>query len=155
MNGLSSKEVVITLNSFYGIIYGGITIFLLISALIINKISLISALLQNYSAQTFIFNPLICTFKKITGLPCLTCGATRSFSYLAHLRFKDAFLMNPLILLLVTGLLFYGLLSVTSFASGKKELKVSVPAELKRIMFILIIGGTAINWVYLIFICKP
>src|SRR5450756_2146735 len=36
-----------------------------------------------------------CLFNKITKLPCLTCGLTRSFSLTAHGRFTAAFRMHP------------------------------------------------------------
>lgn len=32
-----------------------------------------------------------CAFKRITGIPCLMCGMTRSFVASAHLRFAEAF----------------------------------------------------------------
>jgi hypothetical protein len=167
MNAPLPKKITITINPLYGIIYGSIILLLLISALIISGIPLFSNLLSTYSAQSTGFNPFVCTFKKIIGIPCMTCGGTRSFFHFAHLRLKDSFLMNPLIFLIVTAVLFYGMVSVISLLiphhrlnslennNGKKELKIVIPLWLKRILIILVIGSVLINWEYLIFVAKP
>lgn len=38
----------------------------------------------------------VCMFKNITGVPCPSCGTTRSLILLANGHFKEAILMNPL-----------------------------------------------------------
>jgi len=38
----------------------------------------------------------LCTLKRLTSIPCPGCGLTRSLIHLAHLRFIDAFELNPL-----------------------------------------------------------
>lgn len=46
------------------------------------------------------FTPgLDCPFKKLLGIPCLTCGGTRALLAWSHLRPDVAFVMNPLIAL--------------------------------------------------------
>jgi hypothetical protein len=37
-----------------------------------------------------------CLFKRITGIPCPSCGSTRSILELASGHFQEAFLLNPL-----------------------------------------------------------
>ncbi|MFH0888191.1 MAG: DUF2752 domain-containing protein [Planctomycetota bacterium] len=155
-NDLPRTIFEITLNPWYGLIYGGIIIFLLVSALIIRVIPLLSNLLNTCSTTFIGFNPFVCTFNKITSLPCMTCGGTRSFFYFAHLRFMDSFLMNPLVFLIVTGVLLYGLLSLIHLiAKNNNPLTVVIPIWLKRILVILLISSALINWAYLIFIGKP
>ena len=39
--------------------------------------------------------PVICPFRRLTGLPCPGCGLTRSWVYLAHGRWGDAFAAHP------------------------------------------------------------
>jgi hypothetical protein len=39
--------------------------------------------------------PVICPFRRLTGLPCPGCGLTRSWVYLAHGRWHDGFAAHP------------------------------------------------------------
>ncbi len=92
---------------------------------------------------------LTCPFKQFLGIPCLTCGTTRSFLSLTELHILDAFLYNPLMFLL--GLTFiawviYGIISMTK----NKKLKLTLsPKESKTIRW-SIITAVIINWTYLI-----
>ena len=39
--------------------------------------------------------PVICPFRRLTGLPCPGCGLTRSWVYLAHGQVRDALAAHP------------------------------------------------------------
>lgn len=39
--------------------------------------------------------PVLCGFRRVTGLNCLGCGMTRSFAFMAHLQVLEAFRANP------------------------------------------------------------
>lgn len=39
--------------------------------------------------------PVICPFRRLTGLPCPGCGLTRSWVYLAHGQWRDAIVAHP------------------------------------------------------------
>ncbi len=39
--------------------------------------------------------PVICPFRRLTGLPCPGCGLTRSWVYLAHGWWRESFLAHP------------------------------------------------------------
>lgn len=39
--------------------------------------------------------PIICPFRRMTGLPCPGCGLTRSWVYLAHGRWSDSWAAHP------------------------------------------------------------
>jgi len=176
---ISKSRVRIIINAIYGCIYGGIIVFFLLVAVIINRIPSVASLpfyslkksVPEYADSgylsnqdfiktrnilgTFGFNPFICTFKRLTGIPCLICGGTRSFFHFAHLGLKKSALMNPLVFSGIVLLLFYGLVSIAGLSTGRKELIIFLPGWLKRMIFVLIIGAVLINWAYLIFIGKP
>lgn len=42
---------------------------------------------------------LVCPFKAITGYDCPGCGGQRALHQLLHLNFKNAFLLNPLLVI--------------------------------------------------------
>ncbi len=64
----------------YGIIYGGVALSMLGAGRLLPVLSLAPQ----------------CMFRKLTGLPCPTCGATRSVVHLAQGDISAAFMMNPL-----------------------------------------------------------
>jgi uncharacterized protein DUF2752 len=39
---------------------------------------------------------VVCPFRRLTGLPCPTCGLTRSWRAAAHLRLRDSLDYHPL-----------------------------------------------------------
>jgi Protein of unknown function (DUF2752) len=39
--------------------------------------------------------PILCPFRRMTGLPCPTCGLTRSWNAMAHFRPSAAFAEHP------------------------------------------------------------
>ena len=41
-------------------------------------------------------SPVVCPFRRVTGLPCPACGLTRSWQAAAHLRVRDSFGYHPL-----------------------------------------------------------
>ena len=47
-----------------------------------------------------------CMFYRVTGLYCLTCGATRAAYELAHLRVVNSLLLNPVSAMLAAWLLY-------------------------------------------------
>ncbi len=55
------------------------------------------------SAHTSI--PTVCLFKEVTGIPCPSCGTTRSLVALIHGNIKESFLINPFGLVLALALL--------------------------------------------------
>ncbi len=61
---------------------------------------------------SFVFDPstynlIDCYFHNITGLPCPSCGLTRSFHSMSHLRIAEAFQLNWM------GPLLFALLSIS------------------------------------------
>ena len=41
--------------------------------------------------------PVVCPFRRLTGLPCPACGATRALLAASRLHFRRAFTLNPIL----------------------------------------------------------
>jgi hypothetical protein len=87
-----------------------------------------------------------CLFNKITGLPCLTCGLTRSFSLTAHGDFTAAFkmhLLGPLLFALTFALAAY---LAASLLTGHR-IRFQLSSGARRMAFISGLGILVSCWV--------
>ena len=118
----------------FGIIYGGIALLMLGAGWLLPIIS---------------FAP-DCVFKGLTGIPCPTCGSTRSVVHLAHGDIMSALALNPLATLCLLAAIVYfiaGLISVTfdlpriNFIFADKE---------KNVMRAGVVMVLLAQWAYLI-----
>ena len=83
----------------FGIIYGAIAMIALCAVWLLPVLSFVPS----------------CAFKMLTGIPCPTCGSTRSMVHLANGDIFAAFMMNPLMTVsfLVSILFFlYGIITL-------------------------------------------
>ena len=87
-----------------------------------------------------------CVFHSLTGLPCLTCGATR-----AAIVSSASFVYNPLAFLAYCGLIAFDLyaVSVVLMRASRLRLENFSPAEkvAARSIAIALLAG---NWLYLL-----
>jgi hypothetical protein len=92
-----------------------------------------------------------CWFRRLTGLPCPTCGATRTALALAHGNFMAAWRHNPLIFVCYTGIIILNLycLGVLLFQFPRVRLS-GLPLYFKRCLSVLVVGALVVNWVYLL-----
>ncbi len=112
--------------------------------LVLLGLSLASAMPYLQSKGLWISIP--CWFNKVTGLPCLTCGITRSLSLCAHGEWYAAFrmhLLGPLIFLLGCG---YVLFMAVSMAGGFK-MKLQLSRRARRIAFWSVFGVFFSCWI--------
>lgn len=56
---------------------------------------------------TYFINNTICHFHKITGYLCPTCGVTRAFSSLLHMKLSNAFSYHPVFTILIFPILSF------------------------------------------------
>ena len=117
-----------------GLIFGALTILGLISVRI---------------ASPYLTHLPGCTFHNITGIPCPSCGATRSAVLLANGNFFNALKMNPLFLFFYIGLLAWGSFSLLMFCMGKK-ISVKLSYLEARIIRWGAVAVILLNWTYLI-----
>lgn len=94
-----------------------------------------------------------CIFHRLTGFPCLTCGATRSLVALSQFDIASSFTLNPMLFLSVAGVItlssisFYGIVS-------KESIVLKLSDGNKKALRIGIIGLFIANWVYLIVVSR-
>ena len=119
-----------------GLVYGGIGIFGFVGA-------------RFFSELTALFPP--CPFHYLTGLPCPTCGTTRSGILLSQFRILDAFLTNPLFVLVCLGIGLWAVSALVLHFSGKR-MRFESWNRVKPFIRILLITVILANWVYLILV---
>ena len=92
-----------------------------------------------------------CLFHSLTGLPCLTCGATRAAWQFLHGHFAASFAFNPLAFLCYCGLVAYDIYALGVIALRAPRLRFGnlSPGE-KRFARYLAATLLIINWVYLL-----
>lgn len=90
----------------------------------------------------------VCPVREALGLPCLTCGATRSALALANLDLLGAISINPLVslawIVLVPGGLIAGVLSLLGVAVKEPSWRFSLPTRW------LLVSVLLANWIYLV-----
>jgi hypothetical protein len=119
----------------FGIIYGGIALFALCTA-------------HFFPVLTFLPS---CVFSNLTGLPCPTCGSTRSIVHLAHGDIAASIAMNPLIALcfMAAALYFFYSLVTLLFDTPRMNMKVTdKEGNRVRTGVVLLV---LVNWLYLVF----
>ena len=89
----------------------------------------------------------LCMFKRVTGVGCVTCGATRGVLSLMHGQAAQAWLYNPLVFSVLP---FVGAALLFRLVFG-----LQVRARLGRfewvMAWVLATGVLAANWVYVIY----
>jgi len=118
----------------YGIIFGGMSLVTLIIARIMPVLSLAPS----------------CFFKTITGIPCPTCGATRSVVYLASGEISAAIIMNPLVALCVLAAVLIFFLSLVTLAFDLPRINMVLTTEEGNAMRSGVIILILVQWAYLI-----
>jgi len=92
----------------------------------------------------------VCPFRHFTGIPCLTCGMTRSFQHLVRLELGQAVALSPFgaLFAVLTGL--YVLYAIAVVAFPLPRVRVRVDNSFLR--WTLRLGIPALllaNWVYM------
>ncbi|MHC4333556.1 MAG: DUF2752 domain-containing protein [Planctomycetota bacterium] len=88
----------------------------------------------------------LCLFKRISGLPCPTCGFTRGALCVLHGHLGQAWLYNPL-LFSALALLFAACLGRVLFA---RSVKTTLTRTERHAAWILCIALFLCNWAYII-----
>lgn len=91
-----------------------------------------------------------CVFHALTGIPCVTCGATRAFRCLLNGDFPGAFAWNPLVSIGVmaigVGITYAGAVALLRLPRVRVQ---EISGQELRRMRVLVVTAVAANWVYL------
>jgi hypothetical protein len=92
-----------------------------------------------------------CVFHELTGLPCMTCGMTRSAIRFFHGDFLAASQWNPLVFAALCGLSIFNAYAFIVSATRAPRLRIALwtRAE-KKYARIIVITALGLNWVYLL-----
>lgn len=89
-----------------------------------------------------------CPLKSWTGLPCPTCGATRTALALARFDFATAFGLSPLVTLAWVFLVAGGLIAGVAALAGRGVPE--LPREIPLGWRVAVLAVVLLNWVYLV-----
>lgn len=84
--------------------------------------------------------PVICPFRRLTGLPCPGCGLTRSWVYLVHGWWRESFLAHPF------GPVAVALVVVLAVLAARARLRRTPAPSLDRIVKHPIAIAVAVAW---------
>jgi hypothetical protein len=92
-----------------------------------------------------------CPFFATTGLPCVTCGATRSTIAFLHGNFLAALRWNPLVLAGLCALVVFDLYAAVVLLGRTPRLRiVAWTSAEKKLARIAVISLLALHWIYLL-----
>lgn len=102
-----------------------------------------------FALRALHLHPVVCTFKAVTGVPCLTCGGTRATWRLLAFDPAGALALNPLATVAVVAVSLWALADLLLLSRGSAlRLRLS-----PRAANVARIGGALallLNWAYLI-----
>jgi len=92
-----------------------------------------------------------CAFHELTGLPCVTCGATRSAIAFFHGNIVSAWKWNPLVFAFLCGLSIFNVYGFVVLVTGVPRLRVAFVTQAeKKCTRLIVIAALALNWIYLL-----
>jgi hypothetical protein len=92
-----------------------------------------------------------CTFLTVTGLPCVTCGATRAAMALLRGDLAAAFWLNPLVFVGMAAVALFDLYALTVLLARAPRLRVAFPTrQARRALVAISCGVLLLNWIYLL-----
>ena len=90
-----------------------------------------------------------CLFQQWTGLPCPSCGASRTGILSSHLHIWEAFTTNPLFFLIYVLLLLWVLNSAAGWWFNK-NIQILLSDRDRKMIFKAGLFSIPLNWLYLI-----
>jgi hypothetical protein len=92
---------------------------------------------------------ILCSFKAATGLPCMTCGGTRTLALFARGDLAGALAMNPLVAVGFFVLVFWALADLVLWTRGR-SLGLSLGPRARTVAIVAGVAALVANWAYVI-----
>ncbi len=92
---------------------------------------------------------MLCTLKALTGIPCPTCGGTRTVALLARFDLAGAWAMNPLVAAAVLLVIPWALADAWLWPRGK-ALDLTVAPPVAAVLRVAAVAAVVGNWLYLV-----
>ena len=92
-----------------------------------------------------------CVFHELTGLPCLTCGATRAAMQFFHGNFLVALKWNPLAFAGLCAVSMFDVYAAVVLATRAPRLRIAYLTSIEKSFGrMLVVALFLLNWVYLL-----
>jgi hypothetical protein len=92
-----------------------------------------------------------CWVRHLLGIPCPTCGSTRSALALVHGNLGKALQVNPLMCLVYLGAIGFDLYAAAVLIFRAKRIRfVAMPKSTQRILASVLVAAVLGNWIYLL-----
>jgi len=92
-----------------------------------------------------------CPFRTVTGIPCPSCGTTRSLVHLAHGDIADSFILNPLFSLAMITALFLFIARSMCLPFSRSSITLTHTHREGTLLRAGMAGLFLANWIYLMF----
>lgn len=92
-----------------------------------------------------------CGFLALTGVPCLTCGATRAGVAFLHGSFVEAWRLNPLVSVALAAVAVYDLYALAVLVSRGPRARISLTQPRgRRVVITALVVLAVANWTYVV-----
>jgi uncharacterized protein DUF2752 len=94
--------------------------------------------------------PIACPFRALTGIPCVTCGATRAFAALVNGDLPASLRLHPLVVPGVFAAALYIPYALSAAHLGGPRLRIATSERERTWARMLTVAALLVVWIYLI-----
>ena len=92
--------------------------------------------------------PILCPFRLATGIPCPSCGMTKSFAHMGGGRVRDAFLANPAGPCLFAAVVLAGFMFLAVAVTGRRVgVRLGSARWILRVLALATVASVTMMWI--------